>query len=46
MGSDTKHVIDSHFDTTLERFQQAIVHHKKMEANLHMKVLDYYIMIL
>ena len=46
MGSDTKHVIDNHFDTTLERFQQAIVHHKKMEANLYMKVLDYYIIIL
>ena len=37
MDSDTKGVIDSLFDTTLERFQQTIVTSQKMEANLHRK---------
>ena len=46
MGSDTEDVNDKLFDTTLERFQEAIVTSQKMEENLKIKVLDYHIIIL
>ena len=46
MGSDTEDVNDKLFDTTLERFQEAIVASQKMEENLKIKVLDYHIIIL
>ena len=45
MGGDTENVIDTLFDTILERIQQAIVTSQKMEANLLMKVLLYCIII-
>ena len=41
MGSDTNYVIDRLFDTTLERFQQAIVTSNKIGSEFTMKMLLY-----
>ena len=45
MGSDTEDVIDTLFNTILQRFQQAKKHQMIKEANLFLKVLNFHIII-
>ena len=46
MGSDTENAIDTLFNTILDRIQQAIETSNKEEADLLLKALLYYIIIL
>ena len=45
MNSDTEDVIDTLFNTILQRFQQAKKHQMIKEANLFLKVLNFHIII-
>ena len=45
MGSNTNDVIDRLFNTLLQRFQHAQETSSDREANLFLKVLNYYIII-
>ena len=45
MGSDTKNVIDTLFDSILNRINKQWKHQIKEEVDLLMKVLNYYVII-